>query len=134
MKMSQYFSEGEFNRCSPPCSMNDMDEALLDVMDDIRRKAGIPLLMSSAYRSSEWDRMKGRSGDGAHTYGLAVDFVCNNSVTRSKILKACHECGVTRIGVSDSFIHVDIAGGRKLESHVKKGSIVTFPDNVTWTY
>lgn len=135
MKTSQYFSESEFRRCSPPCSIEDMEEEFLDVMDDIRRKAGIPLLISSAYRSSEWDRKKGRSGDGAHTYGVACDFVCNSSATRSKILKACHELGITRIGVSGSFIHVDIAGGgRTFESHVSKGKTVRFQDNVIWTY
>ncbi len=135
MKTARYFSEAEFKKCTPSCSIEDMEQDFLDLMDDVRRKAGIPLLMSSAYRSSAWDLKKGRSGDGAHTYGIAVDFVCNSSETRRKILKACFECGVTRIGVSGSFIHIDMAGdGRTFESHVTKGKKVKFQDKIIWTY
>lgn len=135
MKTARYFKDAEFRKCTPSCSIEDMEQDFLDVMDDVRRRAGIPLLLSSAYRSSEWDRKKGRSGDGAHTYGIGCDFVCNSPATRRKILKACLECGITRIGVSSSFIHIDIAGGgRVFNSHVTPGKAVKFTDNIIWTY
>ena len=60
MNTSKYFAPDEFERCSPSCSIDDMDQGFLDVMDNIREKAGGPLTINSAYRSPEWDRSKGR--------------------------------------------------------------------------
>ena len=108
MKKSYYFSEQEFNKCTPFCSMEDMEQDFLYLMDDIRRKAGIPLVINCAYRSKEYDIKKGRSGNSAHTYGLAVDFKCLNNQTRQKIVKAAHECGVVRMGNVRTFIHIDM--------------------------
>lgn len=122
MKYARYFSEREFQKCSPSCSREDMEQDFLDLLDRIRATAGIPLLLSSAYRSSAWDKSKGRSGNGAHTYGLAVDIVCNNSATRSKIVSACIQRGVLRIGIASNFIHVDM------------GERVGLPAPCIWTY
>ena len=88
MKQSRYFSEPEFRKCNPPCDRESMDQDFLDVMDDIRKRAGVPLVINCAYRSQAYDKKKGRSGNSAHTYGLAVDFRCNTSANRLKIVKA----------------------------------------------
>ena len=105
--MYRYFSDKEFKNCSPSCSINDMDKEFMDKLDILREKAGIPLVITSAYRSREWDLSKGRSGNGAHTKGVAVDIRCNNSHNRFLILKAAFEIGFKRIGIANTFIHVD---------------------------
>lgn len=105
--MGKYFTEKEFKNCSPSCSINDMDKEFMDKLDILREKAGIPLVITSAYRSKEWDLSKGRSGNGAHTKGVAVDIRCNNSHNRFLILKAALEIGFKRIGIANTFIHVD---------------------------
>lgn len=105
--MYKYFSDKEFKNCSPSCSINDMDKEFMDKLDILREKAGIPLVITSAYRSKEWDLSKGRSGNGAHTKGVAVDIRCNNSHNRFLILKAALEIGFKRIGIANTFIHVD---------------------------
>lgn len=87
--------------------MQDMDQSILDLLDRIREKAGIPLVISCAYRSVEWDKKKGRSGKGAHPQRKAVDIIANADATRMKILKAAIECGVRRIGIAKTFIHID---------------------------
>lgn len=122
MKTSKHFSEAEFRRCTPPCSREDMDQDFLDLMDDVRRKAGIPLVINCAYRSRDYDLKKGRSGNGAHTHGLAVDIRYNTSATCYKIVKAAYECGVTRIGIGKNFVHIDM------------GERVGLPSNVLWHY
>lgn len=122
MKYSRYFSEREFERCTPSCDRESMEQEFLDLLDRIRATAGIPLLLSSAYRSPAYDKSKGRSGNGAHTYGLAVDIVCNNSKTRYKIISACIQCGVQRIGIASNFIHIDM------------GESVKLPAPCIWTY
>lgn len=105
--MSRYFSESEFKKCVPSCSERDMDGAFLSLLDEVRERAGIPLVLNCAYRSSAWDKSKGRSGNSAHTRGKAVDIRCNASVTRYKIVKAALDCGVRRIGIGKSFVHLD---------------------------
>ena len=108
MAKSKYFSEGEFARCTPPCKRDDMAQAFLNVMDAIREKAGIPLVINCAFRTREYDMAKGRSGRSAHCAGLAVDFRCLNNQTRQKIVRAAVECGITRMGIGRTFVHVDM--------------------------
>lgn len=105
--MYKYFSDKEFKHCTPTCSINDMNVEFMEKLDLLRERACIPLVITSAYRSREWDLSKGRSGNGAHTKGVAVDIRCNNSHNRFLILKAALEIGFRRIGISDTFIHVD---------------------------
>lgn len=104
----KYFTEEEFKRCTPSCSMSDMDDKLLEVLDNVRELAGIPIVLNCAYRSKSWDIKKGRSGNSSHTRGLAVDIRCTTSTNRYKILNALMELGIPRIGIDDNFIHFDI--------------------------
>lgn len=122
MKQSRYFSESEFRKCDPPCDINDMDGHFLATLDAVRERAGIPLVLNCAYRSQAYDKKKGRSGNSAHTYGLAVDFRCNTSANRLKIVKAALECGITRIGIGKTFVHIDM------------GERVGLPANCMWHY
>lgn len=107
MITSKYFSESEFNRCSPSCSLQDMKQTTISKLDTAREIAGIPFVLTSAYRSREWDQSKGRSGTGAHTLGKAVDIRCNTSRNRFLIVNALLKAGFKRIGVAKTFVHAD---------------------------
>ena len=107
MVNSKHFKESEFNRCSPSCSLQDMQQATIDKLDKARDIAGIPFVLTSAYRSPQHDKSKGRSGTGAHTLGHAIDIRCNDSASRYKIVLALQQAGFTRIGVANSFVHAD---------------------------
>lgn len=107
MKTARYFQDAEFRRCSPACSIEDMDDEFLFVLDQVRAKAGIPLVLNSAYRSPAYDKAKGRTGNGGHTKGMAVDIRCNTSQNRYKIVKAALECGIRRIGIGKTYVHLD---------------------------
>lgn len=104
---SKYFKPSEFQACVPSCSIDDMDGAFLALLDDIREAAGIPLVLNCAYRSREWDIAKGRSGNSAHTRGLAVDIRCTSNSNRMKIVRAALLCGVKRIGIGKTYVHLD---------------------------
>lgn len=120
MKYSKYFSNAEFQHCSPSCSINDMDDALLSFIDNLRESIKKPLLLSSAFRSPEYDKSKGRSGKSAHTEGKAVDIQCNDSQLRWKIISNAISLGCNRIGIGSTFIHLDISD--------------KLPSNVIWHY
>lgn len=107
MITAQYFSEGEFKRCDPPCSLQDMKQDTMTMLDRARQLAGIPFKLNCAYRSVAWDKAKGRSGNSAHTRGYAVDIAANNSTTRLKVVKGLIGAGFNRIGIGKTFVHAD---------------------------
>lgn len=106
--MAKYFTNAEFRKCDPPCGLDDMNPELMAKLDALREKCNMPLVINCAYRSPEWDKRKGRSGNSAHTRGLAVDIRCNASATRFKIVRCAMELGFTRIGIGKTFVHLDI--------------------------
>lgn len=120
MITARYFKEAEFKKCTPSCSLQDMNQRFMTTLDGVRALAGIPLKLSCAYRSVAWDKAKGRSGNSAHTRGMAVDIVCNSSSTRSKIVTAALRLGINRIGIGKNFVHLD--------------TDTSLPQNVIWHY
>ena len=107
--MSKYFNEIE----------NNMNKDFLFVLDEAREFAGIPFVINSAYRSPEHP-LSIKNPSSSHIKGLAVDIKATDSVTRFKIVKALIEVGFTRIGIADTFIHVDLDLDKA--------------QNVIWTY
>ena len=95
--MSKYFKEIEQN----------MDEDFLSKLDEAREFAGIPFSINSAYRSSEHP-LSIKNPSSSHIKGLAVDIKATDSTTRFKIIEALISVGFTRIGIADTFIHVDM--------------------------
>ena len=107
--MSKYFSEIK----------NNMNKDFLFVLDEAREFAGIPFVINSAYRSPEHP-LSIKNPSSSHIKGLAVDIKATDSITRFKIVKALIEVGFTRIGIADTFIHVDLDLDKT--------------QNVIWTY
>lgn len=101
----KFFSEHEFQRIS--CSMSDLDQNSLARLDYARKLAGIPFVITSAYRTPEHDKALGRSGKSAHTRGRAFDIACSDSRSRSLIVSSCIKAGFCRIGIAETFVHVD---------------------------
>lgn len=107
MITARHFSEGEFKRCVPSCSLQDMNQSTMDRLDRARDLAGIPFKLNCAYRTRAWDLSKGRNGNSAHTRGRAVDIAANNSATRMKVVRGLLSAGFTRIGIAKNFVHAD---------------------------
>ncbi len=102
--MSVFFKEIEEN----------MSVHFLDKLDDARELAGIPFYINSAYRTKEDNERiyrelkKPVNTNSSHLKGLAVDIKATDSRTRFIILNALIRVGFTRIGIADTFIHVDL--------------------------
>ena len=107
--MSKYFKEIEEN----------MQPHFLAKLDEAREYAGIPFVINSAYRSPTHP-LSIKNPTSSHIKGLAVDIRCNTSRNRFIILDSLIAVGFNRIGIADSFIHVDLDLSKS--------------DNVTWTY
>lgn len=105
----RYFKPREFTcKCGCGRGFDEMDEKLLEMLDALREKSGIPLVISSAYRCPEHNKSVGGVIDSAHTKGKAVDIRCNDSKNRFKILKAAFEVGFRRIEPKSTWVHVDV--------------------------
>ena len=94
--MSKYFKEIEYK----------MDRDFLAKLDDAREFAGIPFFINSAYRSPEHPESI-KNPSSSHIKGLAVDIRVRDSKTRYIVLEALIHVGFNRIGIADTFIHVD---------------------------
>ena len=94
--MSKYFKEIEKN----------MDGDFLAKLDEAREFAGIPFVINSAYRSPTHPESI-KNPTSSHIKGLAVDIKAKDSTTRFKVIEALVSVGFTRLGIADTFIHVD---------------------------
>ena len=94
--MSKYFKEIEYK----------MDEDFLAKLDDAREFAGFPFFINSAYRSPDHPESI-KNPTSSHIKGLAVDIRARDSKTRYIIIDALMHVGFNRIGIADTFIHVD---------------------------
>ena len=52
--------------------------------------------------------MKKKVITNSHVRGLAVDIRVDNSRLRQSLISAALDVGVTRLGIGDGFIHLDI--------------------------
>ena len=107
--MTKYFKEVEYK----------MDADFLAKLDKAREFAKVPFVINSAYRSPEHPEYI-KNPTSSHIKGLAVDIKATDSKTRFKIVKALVTVGFTRIGIADTFIHVDLDFDKT--------------QNVIWTY
>ena len=95
--MSKFFKEIEDN----------MDEEFLQRLDQARAFADIPFIINSAYRSPNHP-LSIKNPSSSHIKGLAVDIKATDNATRFKIIDALLFVGFKRIGIADTFIHVDM--------------------------
>ena len=104
----KYFSQSDFDKCNPPCKLEEMDEKFMKKIDIARMVAKIPFIATSGFRSEIWEQEQGRDGTSSHTKGLAIDLKAQDSVTRYKIINSLLSVGLNRIGIGKNFIHVDM--------------------------
>lgn len=107
----RYFKPEEFERANPSCSIDDMDEEFMLRLDDARAICSVPFIISSAYRTKEYELAHGRHLDGKGSHStlpcVAVDILCSTASDRLKIVLALLAVGFRRIGLYTGFIHID---------------------------
>lgn len=104
-----YFEPQEFECKCEVCGMGlaDMDEKLVQRLDLARSIAKVPFKVTSAVRCKTYNvKIRGRK-NSAHLTGNAVDIRCTDSSKRFLIIDALLRVGFNRIGIYDTFIHVD---------------------------
>jgi zinc D-Ala-D-Ala carboxypeptidase len=121
----KYFNYEEFDSPMEAGSGKRMQDEFLVMLDNARDIAGIPFKITSGYRiKADIDRLLEQgykvSTTSSHLKGWAADIGTPSSVHRYRILDALLKAGFNRIGIADTFIHVDCDPDK--------------PVNVIWTY
>lgn len=102
-----YFKSSEFDSPDKPGSGELMKFDLLQKLNRARGFAGIPFVITSGYRTPEHNAKVGGVPGSSHCKGLAVDIACNTSAARFQIVNSLMMAGFNRIGIGNTFIHVD---------------------------
>jgi len=106
-KMLEYFELSEFDSPDLPNSSKGMCADFLQMIDNARGIAGIPFKINSGMRTIAHNRSLNSKDTSSHIKGCAADIHCNNSVDRSKIVAALIQAGFRRLGIANTFVHVD---------------------------
>ncbi len=103
----RYFKMSEFDSPDAPGSGAKMDRDFLEMLDQARAMAGIPFIINSGYRTAKHNKAVGGTQNSSHLRGLAADIACRNSSSRYRIVAGLIAAGFSRIGIAETFIHVD---------------------------
>ena len=113
----RYFTLDEFDSPDLPGSGAFMQDEFLEKLDAARGYAEVPFRITSGFRTPSYQQdLKKRgykvSETSAHLDGWAADISATTSNRRWKIIEALIYVGFNRIGVADSFVHVDMDPGK----------------------
>lgn len=114
----RHFKLHEF-ACPCGCGYNGPHPQLVVALDMAREKLGRPMSISSGCRCPAHNQEVGGVDSSAHVGGYAVDIVCHTSGERFELFRVLLQF-FDRIGVADSFVHVDCDPDK--------------PSRVLWTY
>jgi zinc D-Ala-D-Ala carboxypeptidase len=107
------FNYSEFDSPLQEGSGQLMSDELIGMLDAARDLAGVPFKITSGFRiEADIERLRKAgykvSSTSSHLKGLAADIACTSSADRFNMLDALLSVGFSRIGIADTFIHVDI--------------------------
>lgn len=86
-----------------------MQPSTLSKLSKARQLAGVPFVITSAFRCETHNRNVGGKPNSAHLRGYAVDIKIQNSSVAMKMLKAFLAAGFNRVGYNSrtKFFHID---------------------------
>tara|TARA_R100000231_G_C5291189_1_gene154638 strand:+ start:235 stop:615 length:381 start_codon:yes stop_codon:yes gene_type:complete len=126
MAKFKYFTYSEFD-CKSGIGQGEifMNHKFIEMLDDARTIANVPFIITSGYRTKEYNAELIKKGykaspNSSHCKGVAADIKIRNSHNRFKIIQALVMVGFKRIGVAKDFIHCDLDFEKK--------------QNILWTY
>ena len=106
--MLKHFNYSEFDSPDVQGSGQLMDKTLLEMLDEVRDKFDKPIHINSGFRTPAHNETVGGVETSSHLKGLAVDISCNTSKDKFDLVNCLLDVGFSRIGIANSFIHVDI--------------------------
>ena len=118
--MFNYFTYEEFDSPDVQGSGQMMSKDLILILDSVRAELGKPIDINSGYRTPAYNEKVGGKPNSSHLKGLAADIACKDSKYRFELVRELMEHGIDRIGIVNTFIHIDIDDSKS--------------SDVIWTY
>lgn len=87
----------------------------MKALDNLRHVLNKPLIINSAYRSPQWNKLVGGAKHSYHVKGLAFD-IDTKEWTPNERMCLTHAAGVLGfhgLGMYDTFIHIDMGPHRR---------------------
>jgi uncharacterized protein YcbK (DUF882 family) len=106
LKISKNFSLHEF-ACKDGSNLVKLDEKLIELLQQLRDRAGLPVTVHSGYRTPEHNKEVGGSPKSQHLEGKAAD-ISVKGWTPKKLAELAEIIGFNGIGLYETFIHVDV--------------------------
>ena len=108
MQDTKNFKKSEFD--CPCCGMNNMSQVMVNTLQRIRDKVKAPIIITSGCRCPDHNEDVGGKKKSAHMKGTAVDIAVaqGNSRLRYNLISYAISEGIDRIGIYDTWIHLDI--------------------------
>lgn len=106
-----------------------VDETALDKLQALRTALGVPLLITSAYRSPEHNRRVGGAKDSYHMKGVAFDVRMDN-LDPDVFEIAAREIGFRGFGYypKQGFMHIDLGPARTWGTRFPRSATRTAPE------
>ena len=107
-----YFTEhGDLKLFSCPCGDCGArpTDNLVRILNDVREQAGVAMVVTSGPRCRPYNITIGGATYSEHLDGDAADISATDSRTRFLIVRAAVECGINRIGIGKTFVHLGIS-------------------------
>ncbi len=112
--MTPHFNKKEL--VCPCCGKEQMSVPFMQLVEAARVIAGVPFVVTSAYRCEDHNQNIGGDSRSAHKKGLAIDIARDNPATDRQIFEALLRVGFIGIEIGSRHFHIDM----KPRKHGKK--------------
>lgn len=118
VKLARHFKVREF-RCKDGSQVVFIDDYLYTVLDILRHKLGKPVIITSGYRTPEWNAKCGGAKYSYHMRGMAAD-IRVDGISPKELANKLNEivpdgCGII---VYKTWVHFDVRTGKKYRKGV----------------
>lgn len=118
VQLTKHFKVKEF-ACKDGSQVVFIDDYLYTILDILRNKLGKPVIITSGYRTPEWNAKCGGAKYSYHMRGMAADIRVNGMSAKevAKELDKIAEdgCGII---VYNNWVHFDVRDGKKYRKGV----------------
>lgn len=106
--LTKNFSWSEFECKCGLCGEYSMDIQFVNRLQRMREAYGRGITISSGFRCKLHNELIGGVSTSSHLKGVAADISYAGSRDRHDLILAALEAGFSRIGIAESYIHVDL--------------------------
>jgi uncharacterized protein YcbK (DUF882 family) len=111
-KLSKYFDAREFACPCPNCTETLIDSLLVERLDALRERLGVPVRITSGYRCPAHQKWLAKRGyetakNSRHLIGEAAD-LWTGAHAGKELERHARAAGFCAVGVGRTFIHVDL--------------------------